>query len=264
MKNLSVLCLNNNNIVGQIPLRIGHITHLRNLDLRWNQINGSIPIEITNCYLLEHLSLSHNHLTGSIPFNIGDLNTLNHDLSYNSLTGNVPISLIYLSDFNSSYNSFEGQIPNVFTLYEFNQFISNKDLCGDIIGYVPCPPSTKTMHLVKIWVPLSLFFVLILFGYIFHSWSRVRKTQSRLRGTKNGNLFSIWNYDGKITYEDIIEATKDFDIRYCIGIGGYGSVYKAQLPNGKVVALKKLHHLEAEDPNFDKSFKNEIKMLTEI
>ena len=150
MKNLSVLCLNNNNIVGQIPLRIGHITHLRNLDLRWNQINGSIPIEITNCYLLEHLSFSHNDLTGIIPFNIGDLNTLNHDLSYNSLTGNVPISLIYLSYFNLSYNSLEGQIPNVFPLYEFSQFISNKDLCGDIIAFVPCPPSTKTMHLVKI------------------------------------------------------------------------------------------------------------------
>uniref|UniRef100_A0A2N9IA44 non-specific serine/threonine protein kinase n=1 Tax=Fagus sylvatica TaxID=28930 RepID=A0A2N9IA44_FAGSY len=40
-------------------------------------------------------------------------------------------------------------------------------------------------------------------------------------------------------------------------IGGYGSVYKAQLPSGKTIALKKLHRLEAEDPNFDKSFKNE-------
>ncbi|XP_050271516.1 MDIS1-interacting receptor like kinase 2-like isoform X2 [Quercus robur] len=47
-------------------------------------------------------------------------------------------------------------------------------------------------------------------------------------------------------------------------IGGYGSVYKAQLPSGKVVALKKLHRLEAEDPSFDKSFKNEVQMLTEI
>uniref|UniRef100_A0A7N2L0U8 non-specific serine/threonine protein kinase n=1 Tax=Quercus lobata TaxID=97700 RepID=A0A7N2L0U8_QUELO len=55
----------------------------------------------------------------------------------------------------------------------------------------------------------------------------------------------------------IIEATEDFDIRYCIGTGGYGSVYKAQLPSGKVVALKKLHRLEVEDPNFDRSFKNE-------
>ncbi|KAK7856492.1 mdis1-interacting receptor like kinase 2, partial [Quercus suber] len=90
------------------------------------------------------------------------------------------------------------------------------------------------------------------------------KTHAELKGTKNGNLFSIWNYDGNIAFEDIIEATEDFDIRYCIGTGGYGSVYKAQLPSGKVVALKKLHRLEAEDPNFDRSFKNEVKMLTEI
>ena len=61
---------------------------------------------------------------------------------------------------------------------------------------------------------------------------------------KHVDLFSIWNYDGKMAYEDIVEATEDFDIRYCIGTGGYGSVYKAQLPSGKVVALKKLHHLE--------------------
>jgi serine/threonine protein kinase len=77
-------------------------------------------------------------------------------------------------------------------------------------------------------------------------------------------LFSIWNYDGNIAYEDIIQATEDFDIKYCIGTGGYGSVYKAELPGGKVVALKKLHRLEAENPAFDKSFKNEIKVLTEI
>jgi len=92
----------------------------------------------------------------------------------------------------------------------------------------------------------------------------VKKTQFVSTERKNGNLFSIWNYDGNIAYEDIIQATEDFDIKYCIGTCGYGSVYKAELPNGKVVALKKLHHLEAENPAFDKSFKNEIKVLTEI
>ena len=67
-----------------------------------------------------------------------------------------------------------------------------------------------------------------------------------------------------MAYEDIIEATEDFDIKYYIGIGSYGSVYKAQLPSGRVVALKKLHHFEAKNPTFDKSFKNEVKMLTKI
>ncbi|GKV35092.1 hypothetical protein SLEP1_g43405 [Rubroshorea leprosula] len=77
-------------------------------------------------------------------------------------------------------------------------------------------------------------------------------------------MFSIWNFDGRVAFEDIIAATEDFDIRYCIGTGGYGSVYKAQLPNGKVVALKKLHRRESEVPTFDRSFRNEAKMLTEI
>ena len=67
-----------------------------------------------------------------------------------------------------------------------------------------------------------------------------------------------------ISYQDIIRATEDFDIRYCIGTGGYGSVYKAQLPSGKVVALKKLHGWESEDPAYLKSFENEVQMLSII
>uniref|UniRef100_A0A2C9V6G2 non-specific serine/threonine protein kinase n=1 Tax=Manihot esculenta TaxID=3983 RepID=A0A2C9V6G2_MANES len=59
-------------------------------------------------------------------------------------------------------------------------------------------------------------------------------------------------------------STEDFDIKYCIGTGSYGTVYKAQLPSGRVIALKKLHRKEAEEPSFDKCFKNEVKLLTEI
>ncbi|XP_027176906.1 MDIS1-interacting receptor like kinase 2-like [Coffea eugenioides] len=81
---------------------------------------------------------------------------------------------------------------------------------------------------------------------------------------KHGDIFRIWNYDGNMAYEDIIKATNDFDVSYCIGTGGYGSVYRVRLPSGKVVALKKLHRLEGENPNFDKSFRNEADMLSKI
>ncbi|KAJ8775274.1 hypothetical protein K2173_020278 [Erythroxylum novogranatense] len=84
------------------------------------------------------------------------------------------------------------------------------------------------------------------------------------KALKNGDLFSIWNYDGRLAFQDILDATDNFDIRYCIGTGGYGSVYKAQLPSGKVVAIKKLHGLEYEEPAFVECFRNEVKILTEI
>ncbi|KAK7858908.1 mdis1-interacting receptor like kinase 2 [Quercus suber] len=248
-KNLSHLFLDSNHINSSIPLEIG------------NMKNGQIPSTLANCSLLNSLSLSHNYLTGTIPSGIRDLSLLIYvNLSYNNLTGNIPLFLINIAQFNLSYNSLEGQIPYIFQNYAFERFFGNKDLCGDIKGFAHCPPTSQTMLQVAILVPFIIFFALLLIGYIFHSRCQVKKTKSETRSAKNGDMFSIWNYDGKIAYEEIIKVTKDFNIRYCIGTGSYSSIYKAQLPSGKVVALKKLHRLEVKDPTFDMSFKNEVKI----
>ncbi|KAG6387367.1 hypothetical protein SASPL_152554 [Salvia splendens] len=52
--------------------------------------------------------------------------------------------------------------------------------------------------------------------------------------------------------------------KYCIGAGAYGSVYRAILPTGRVVAVKKLHRFEGDNPTFDSSFRNEAKLLSQI
>jgi len=57
---------------------------------------------------------------------------------------------------------------------------------------------------------------------------------------------------------------QQFDIRYCIVTGAYGSVYKTQLSCGKFVALNKLHNYEADVPSFDASFRIEVRILSEI
>ena len=72
----------------------------------------------------------------------------------------------------------------------------------------------------------------------------IKNKPAMIVSSANGDLFSIWNYDGNIAFEDIIKATEDFDMKYIIGTGAYGSVYRVQLPSGKVVALKKLHGFE--------------------
>ncbi|KAF8012988.1 hypothetical protein BT93_I0988 [Corymbia citriodora subsp. variegata] len=110
-------------------------------------------------------------------------------------------------------------------------------------------------------VALIIYFIVVGSRFLFRGATKSTQPETT---EKNGNFLSIWNYDGRIAYEDIINATEDFDLKYCIGTGGYGSVYRAQLPNGKVMAVKKLHRLEAEDPSFNKSFRNEVKHLTKV
>ncbi|KAH6781555.1 hypothetical protein C2S51_006848 [Perilla frutescens var. frutescens] len=111
---------------------------------------------------------------------------------------------------------------------------------------------------------VACFFVSILVGILFIHCQKGKKSASAVPDSKHGDIFKIWNYDGKIAYEDIIEATADFDIRYCVGTGGYGSVYRAILPSRRVVAVKKLHRFEGDNPNYDRCFRNEAEVLSKI
>ncbi|KAK1554005.1 hypothetical protein Q3G72_006510 [Acer saccharum] len=67
-------------------------------------------------------------------------------------------------------------------------------------------------------------------------------------------------------HEAIIQATMNFDANYCIGKGASGSVYKAELPSGDIVAVKKLHLLHAggSETMHPKEFTSEIRALSEI
>lgn len=270
MQNLTRLNLSENFLTGPIPTTIGNLIHLKSLSLGWNQINGSIPLEVWNIHSLEQLFLSHNSISGEIPSHFGKIRySMQYlDLSYNKLTGAIPPSLILLRNvtLNLSYNSLKGPIPmNLQHSFPPDAFMGNEDL------YLPhsSPSNSSSINMLpmKIFVPGTIILAVFCFGYLVATRCRcvARKNQSDFRVVpKHGDLFSIWNFDGTIAYKDIIEATEDFDIKYCIGTGTYGSVYKAQLPSGKVVALKKLPHWEAEDPAVSKSFRNEGRMLSKI
>nr|XP_034569347.1 MDIS1-interacting receptor like kinase 2-like [Setaria viridis] len=73
---------------------------------------------------------------------------------------------------------------------------------------------------------------------------------------------SIWNFDGKVAFQDVLDATECFDEKYSIGIGGYGSVFRAELEGGRVYAIKLLHSVE--DYTDEKGFHAEIQVLTKV
>ncbi|GLT36142.1 hypothetical protein SLA2020_105440 [Shorea laevis] len=265
MTNLEYLDLRANHFTGSIPSALLHLTNLDHLDFDSNLLEGSIPIEIGHLKLLQYLDLSQNRLSGPIPAQLANCSSLREvSLSHNFISGEIPSQLgdlLWLRTLNLSYNNLSGQIPNNLHYFSNSSFIGNKGLEHHLTS-----PSNKVLRYVEIILPITIFLALVSLALLL-LFQRINEYQSTVAcssPTENGDVFSIWNFDGKVAYEDIIAATEDFDIRYCIGTGGYGSVYKAQLPNGKVVALKKLHRREAEEPAFDKSFRNEVKMLTEI
>ncbi|KAL6325352.1 hypothetical protein AAG906_023197 [Vitis piasezkii] len=287
MKNLNKLNLGYNNLTGVIPSSFGNLTNMNSLSFRGNQISGFIPPEIGHLLNLSYLDLSENQISGFIPEEIVNLKKLSHlDLSNNLISGKIPSQLGNLKEvkyFNLSHNNLSGTIPYSissnyrWTLIDLSNnrlegqarapveaFGHNKGLCGEIKGRPRCKKRHQITLIIVVSLSTTLLLSVAILGFLFHK-RRIRKNQLlETTKVKNGDLFSIWDYDGVIAYQDIIQATEDFDIKYCIGTGGYGSVYRAQLPSGKVVALKKLHGWEREDSTYLKSFENEVQMLTRI
>ncbi|KAL3747329.1 hypothetical protein ACJRO7_016157 [Eucalyptus globulus] len=243
---LEVIDIHHSKIGGHIPPR--NLKSLIHLDLSYSAFSETIPPELGNLKSLIHMDMSYNALWGTIPPELGNLKSLIHmDMSYNALRGTIPPelgnlkSLIHLD---LSYNGLWGTIPT--TLGHIGNInLSHNHLMGKIpdnLAYVPYGAFTGNEGLEKNdgsrrmsrVILMTILIPLVAISFILYLVLR------------------------------LLIVFQHFDIKYCIGTGGYGSVYRAQLPNGKIVALKKLHHHEAEDPSFDKSFRNEVKHLTEV
>ncbi|KAM7461171.1 hypothetical protein LguiA_029292 [Lonicera macranthoides] len=272
LKILEHLHLGGNNFSGPIPSSVGFMTHLTYLNLFGNQLTGSIPSELGNLKNLEYLNLIYNRFSGPIPSTIGLLTKLTYlDFYDNFLNGTIPANLSYLSNIkfiDFSYNKLVGPLPT--SLCELCSsskinLVGNDGFEGNLGCEFEMKDQNKKMSRVRHLIPIIIIPItislalLIILAHRFFSSCKAVKNKSVSVTMKHGNMCSIWNYDGTIAYEDIIRSTNDFDIEHCIGTGGYGS-----LPSGKVVALKKLHRFEAEEPAFDKSFKNEVEMLSNI
>ncbi|GKF94350.1 hypothetical protein Tco_0284050 [Tanacetum coccineum] len=83
----------------------------------------------------------------------------------------------------------------------------------------------KLVHLLAIFLPIIVGICFLLVGYVCCHCHKATKDRIELETIKHGDVCAILNYDGTIAYEDFISATEDFDLKYCIGTGGYGSVY---------------------------------------
>jgi tRNA A-37 threonylcarbamoyl transferase component Bud32 len=162
----------------------------------------------------------------------------------------------------------EGSVPKGIHNASVEWFLHNKGLCGDIVGMSPCnfPYADHRQNHQKfaLSVGLPVFVTTIALAVGVIAFFVRRKKLSKTSDDMNKrDVLSVWNLDGGMAFEDIVNATDNFDQKHCIGEGSYGSVYKAELQDGQVVAVKKLH--EGNDKTHDEArFQHEIEMITKI
>ena len=104
-----------NNLKGEIPPEIAHLTELKTLNLFMNGLSGSIPAELGRLTRLKDLQISISHISGEIPPELVRLTRLKDlDLSINRLSGEIPPELgrlTRLKDLDLSSNRLSGSMP---------------------------------------------------------------------------------------------------------------------------------------------------------
>ncbi|KAJ0970287.1 hypothetical protein J5N97_023164 [Dioscorea zingiberensis] len=280
LSSLEILDLSRNNLSGQIPIQMENCLKLGSLSLNNNNLSGAIPFQLGNLKLHQVLDLSDNFFTGEIPHQLSKLTELESlNLSHNELVGHIPSSFQHMTSLRSidlSYNFLDGPVPqtNIFQRAPIEWFTHNKGLCGEVHGLPPCAPSSQgsrdkkiTNHLkviICVLIPTaSILFLLFLIAIIILPYYKRKKhTAAETAEVVNGGIFIIWNFNGKEAYKEIIEATENFDDKYLIGVGGYGTVYVATISSGETFAIKKIEKIE--DQTSEQAFRNEIQALTQI
>ncbi|KAM0995744.1 hypothetical protein ACFX2C_005839 [Malus domestica] len=266
------------------------------LDLSYNSLTGTIPENLGMLSYVQVLNLGHNKLSGNIPDSFGGLKAVGVlDLSHNNLQGFVPGSLgtlSFLNDLDVSNNNLTGPIPSggQLTTFPASRYENNSGLCG-----VPLAACSSQRHstdskvggrnnsltsAMVIGVTFFFFCILILMLMLYRVKKYQLKEEKREKyieslPTSGGSSWKLSSVPEplsinvatfekplrKLTFAHLLEATNGFSADSLIGSGGFGEVYKAQLGDGSVVAIKKLIQVTGQG---DREFMAEMETIGKI
>ncbi|OMP06914.1 hypothetical protein COLO4_07797 [Corchorus olitorius] len=297
---LAILQLGNNSLTGQIPPELGKCQSLIWLDLNSNDISGVLPPELANqaglvmpgivsgkqfafvrneggtacrgagglvefegiraerleSFPMVHSCSSTRIYSGMTVYTFANNGSMIYlDVSYNNLEGSIPENfgaMSYLQVLNLGHNKLMGHIPDSFGGLKA---IGVLDLShNDLQGYLPGSLGTLTF-LSDLDVSNNK-----LTGPIPTGGSSIWKLSS-VPEPLSINIATFEKPLRKLTFAHLLEATNGFSAESLIGSGGFGEVYKAQLRDGCVVAIKKLIHITGQG---DREFMAEMETIGKI
>ncbi|XP_044952817.1 receptor kinase-like protein Xa21 [Hordeum vulgare subsp. vulgare] len=262
---LSTIDLSYNNLQGDIPSEISGLKQLRTLNLSSNRLTGEIPDDLSQCQDMVTIQMDHNNLTGGIPTTFGDLTSLSVlSLSYNDLSGDIPASLQHVSKLDVSHNHLQGEIPKkgVFSNASAVSLGGNSELCGGVpeLHMPACPVASHRgtkirYYLIRVLIPLFGFMSLVLLVYFL-------VLERKMRRTRYESEAPLGEHFPKVSYNDLVEATKNFSESNLLGKGSYGTVYRGKLVQHKLEVAVKVFNLEMQGA--ERSFLSECEALRSV
>lgn len=252
------LLLDGNSFAGAIPSTIGDCQQLLELQLSDNKFSDSIPTTLGNLSNLQvSLNLSLNQLRGTIPASLGSLTKLvSLDLSHNELSGEIPASLatmVSLLDWNFSYNFLTGPVPRIgstlnssSSMYS-SSYANNSGLCGGPLPSCHVNPSGKSTSrrgsfpkVAGIAVTCAIVTLMIFSGIAGGVMCKryLSSTVDYAPPLMFSHAFTD-NFEPAISFESIKEAI--CSNANVISSNHFSCMYKAVMPSGLILAVKKLH-----------------------
>lgn len=292
VRSISVLSLQYNRIIGQIPDEIENCKSLTHLYLDGNQFYGKLPESLSTLSNLKKLYIGDNNFSGELP-NLPRISGLiAFSAENNQLSGLLPpFDFPNFDYFNVSNNNFSGPVPDVQGKFKAESFMGNPYLCGKPLPNA-CPPittepnarksSAKQILIYSGYVILGLVVLLfVLYKFLFRKKPREEKkeevkkptvaidksssTPSTITSGESKNCrseYSLTSIESRripslIVLMSSIASGLTFEELLkapaeLLGRGKHGSLYKVMLDNGVVLAVKRIKDWGISCEDFDK------------
>ncbi|XP_020526423.1 protein STRUBBELIG-RECEPTOR FAMILY 8 [Amborella trichopoda] len=272
--NITYLNLAYNNFNQSLPYSISELSSLASLNVSHNSLSGPIGDIFNKLQNLSLLDLSFNNFTGDLPLSFITLSKLsNLFLQNNYLSGSVDfLSHLPLSDLNVENNYFSGWIPKEFDSIPYLRISGNlfqnglmigvaaagvliivggslcfifacyhrsfpkKMLCASLCTLPITTSEASKMRVEKVWTknPSPHEFELKPPPGQLKRKSCERAAARKSMGKRRRGPLNAVSY----SLADLQTATNSFGPESFVGGGSLGCVYKAQFPDGKVLAVK--------------------------
>ncbi|KAL7169695.1 hypothetical protein ACSBR2_034680 [Camellia fascicularis] len=262
LSSLSIcLGLSRNCLTGPIPVEVGNLKNLVELNLSHNKLSGGIPSSLGSCTSLERLYLDNNSFGGTFPQSLSSLKAIEElSLSHNNLSSEIPKfleSFPFLRNLNLFFNNLEGEVPvrGVFLNATAISVSGNNKLCGDIPALQFSACASKKPRKLIIPIVYGVLGIILASSILILCWLRKTRKQSCVPS-------SLIDSSLKISCGNLLKATDGFSLTNLIGTGSFGLVYKGILHLNEMAIGVKV--LDQQNRGASKSFVAECKTLRNI